>query len=563
MRTLVDILVLALVYAILGRLGQLAAIPPGYVTAIWPPSGIALAAVLLRGSRVWPGIFLGSLAVNLWAGWGLETAVPAGTLLLSTVAIAMGSTLAALAGRWLLVRVAGGTGESQLGTGLLVIRFVIVSAVACLLAATVGSLAISLLQIPERAGYPATWWTWWLGDLAGILVIAPLFLTWSEGFSPVREPRRVLEALLFVVALMATGSVSFWSPYPVAYLIIPVLVWAAFRFGRHGATAAIFVLSAIAIAATASGVGPFSGPDLSLNLSLLLLQGFMASIVLSTVVMAALIEERDAAAAALQRTNDTLEETVRARTAALKESETRALEASSAKSQFLANMSHELRTPLNAIIGYSEILNEQIRELGQAQLLPDVEKVEGAAHHLLGLINGILDLSKIEAGKLELAPETFPVRSLLDDVVSTVRPLVARRRNTLALALEEPLGEVHQDGMRVRQILFNLLSNSCKFTEDGTVTLGAARSGDALVLTVEDTGIGLSEAQLAKLFQPFVQAEATTARRYGGTGIGLALSRRLARQMGGDITVNSAPARGTKMTVTLPVTLAPDTVDAR
>lgn len=212
MRTLVDILVLAVVYAILGRLGQLAAIPPGYVTAIWPPSGIALAAVLLRGSRVWPGIFLGSLAVNLWAGRGLETAVPAGTLLLSTVAIAMGSTLAALAGRWLLVRVAGGTGESQLGTGLLVIRFVIVSAVACLLAATVGSLAISLLQIPERAGYPATWWTWWLGDLAGILVIAPLFLTWSEGFSPVREPRRVLEALLFVVALMATGSVSFWSP---------------------------------------------------------------------------------------------------------------------------------------------------------------------------------------------------------------------------------------------------------------------------------------------------------------------------------------------------------------
>jgi len=230
--------------------------------------------------------------------------------------------------------------------------------------------------------------------------------------------------------------------------------------------------------------------------------------------------------------------------------------ANSAKSQFLASMSHELRTPLNAIIGYSEMLAEEVEDRGDDALLGDLQKIHGAGKHLLSLINDVLDLSKIEAGKMDLVAESFPVREMLDQVLVTAGPLVARNRNALRLDGADDLGSMHTDLTRLRQVLLNLLSNAAKFTEDGTVTLRARREGETLVFAVQDTGIGMTPEQVGRLFEAFTQAEATTARRFGGTGLGLTISRQFCRMMGGDVSVTSEPGRGSIFTARLPATLA-------
>jgi PAS domain S-box-containing protein len=231
--------------------------------------------------------------------------------------------------------------------------------------------------------------------------------------------------------------------------------------------------------------------------------------------------------------------------------------ANSAKSQFLANMSHELRTPLNAIIGYSEMLQEDAEDAGQQAFVPDLGKIHSAGKHLLALINDILDLSKIEAGKMELYLEDFDVAQVVADVATTIRPLVEQNANRLEVRCPPDLGGMHSDLTRTRQVLLNLLSNACKFTADGTVTLEAAREsggrdGDVVMLRVADTGIGMTPAQLDGVFEAFAQADITTASKYGGTGLGLAISRKFCQMMGGDITVESEPGRGSAFTVTLP-----------
>jgi signal transduction histidine kinase/DNA-binding response OmpR family regulator len=234
--------------------------------------------------------------------------------------------------------------------------------------------------------------------------------------------------------------------------------------------------------------------------------------------------------------------------------------ASQAKSAFLANMSHELRTPMNAIIGYSEMLLEEVEDVGQKEFAPDLQKIRAAGKHLLALINDVLDLSKIEAGKMTLFVEPFDVATVIGEVASTVQPLVEKHGNVLEVACAADTGTMRADLTKVRQTLFNLLSNASKFTERGTIRLAVAREaatdGDRLTFRVTDSGIGMTPEQLAKLFQPFTQADASTTRAYGGTGLGLAISRRFCRMMGGDISVTSSPGRGSTFTVTLPAEVA-------
>jgi signal transduction histidine kinase len=230
--------------------------------------------------------------------------------------------------------------------------------------------------------------------------------------------------------------------------------------------------------------------------------------------------------------------------------------ASQHKSQFLANMSHELRTPLNAIIGYSEMLQEEAEDLGEETFLPDLQKINAAGKHLLGLINDILDLSKIEAGRMDLFVEAFEVSRLVRDVEAIVQPLMDKNGNALVVTCPD-VGEMRADLTKVRQTLFNLLSNAAKFTDHGTITLTVQREPDDwLTFAVSDTGIGMTEEQLGRLFEAFSQAEASTRSRYGGTGLGLAISRHFARMMGGDLTVESEYGRGSTFTVRLPAIVA-------
>jgi signal transduction histidine kinase/DNA-binding response OmpR family regulator len=249
-------------------------------------------------------------------------------------------------------------------------------------------------------------------------------------------------------------------------------------------------------------------------------------------------------------------EQIKSRDAELVVAKEAAEQANRTKSSFLANMSHELRTPLNAIIGYSEMLHEEATDRGLDEFGPDLEKIYGAGKHLLALINDILDLSKIESGKMELYLEDFDVRSLVRDVQSTIHPLVAKNQNRLEVELADDVGMMHADVTRVRQVLFNLLSNACKFTEKGTITMDVrhdlAAPEPTLLFSVKDTGIGLTEEQLGKLFQAFTQADASTSRRYGGTGLGLVISRRFCQMMEGDISVSSVHGKGSTFTVRLP-----------
>lgn len=246
---------------------------------------------------------------------------------------------------------------------------------------------------------------------------------------------------------------------------------------------------------------------------------------------------------------------------ALLEAKEAAEAASRAKSAFLANMSHELRTPLNAIIGYSEMLIDEAAEEGFAELLPDLDKIRSAGSHLLGLINDVLDLSKIEADRMMAAVQPFDLADLIKDVVDVTLPLVERNDNRLVLDLAPDLGVIHSDPLKLRQILINLLSNAGKFTQDGVVTLTVGRDSvaDWIECRVNDTGIGMTSGEIAALFQPFMQADTSSTRRYGGTGLGLALSRRLCELLGGTIQVASTPGAGSTFTVHLPAQLLPAT----
>jgi CheY-like chemotaxis protein/anti-sigma regulatory factor (Ser/Thr protein kinase) len=262
------------------------------------------------------------------------------------------------------------------------------------------------------------------------------------------------------------------------------------------------------------------------------------------------INERKQIEIALQQAKETAE-------TAQKVAET----ANLAKSQFLANMSHELRTPLNAIIGYSEMLKEEAEDIGQEDFIPDLKKISAAGNHLLGLINDVLDLSKIEAGKMDLHLEHFDLNHVINEVLSTVQPLIKQKNNTLESRSDDVLGNIYADMTKFRQILFNLLSNAAKFTEEGLICISINRfqeeNEEWIRICVTDDGIGMTPEQQKKLFQPFTQADYSTTRKYGGTGLGLAITKEFVEMMGGTIHLISEFGHGSMFTIMLPILVTP------
>jgi signal transduction histidine kinase/CheY-like chemotaxis protein len=562
----------ALAYFGAGILGNIFYFEPEKVATLWPASGLFLAVLLLSRFRLWPALVLAAIVAHI----AVDVLVSSKAVWTS-IFFTSADVVEACTGAFLLRRVLAMSGTfSQLKEvlGLAVVAGLCSTA----LGALVGAAAV--VTVYPKASYWSVWQVWWFADALGVLVVAPAILTWAgvtrQSFQAPSARRIVEVSVLFVAMLLVAQLVFGAAPAPAQsvfdapYLVFLFLLWAALRFDPHIVATASLALTLLLIWNADQGRGPFMIAGTSVHERVLALQAFLAVTPLSALILSAVVTARRRAERLLAEYNQRLEQQVAERTRELsqtldhlahaireaQDARATAEEANRAKSQFLANMSHELRTPLNAIIGYSEMLQEEAADLGQANLSPDLEKINTAGRQLLALINDILDLSKIEAGRMELYLETFELSTMLQDVEATIRPLLEKNANTLVVHRPDNLGAMRADLTKVRQSLFNLLSNACKFAQRGTIALDMAREAvdgvDWVTFRVSDTGIGMTPEQLAKLFQPFTQADVSTARLYGGTGLGLTITKRFCQLMGGNIAVESAVGQGSIFTIKLP-----------
>jgi len=538
------IILLAAVYFAAAKVSLLVAIPPGYASAIWPPSGIALAALLLASRRLWPGVWIGSFAANL----SIEGAT------LASLVIATGSTLQAFAIATLVRRQLGVPRRFERVQEVL--RFVGLTVGGAIIAPTVALLPLATVYPMATADLVSTWWTWWQGDACGMLIFTPLILSWSAPGTVSWTPRRGLEAMVFTLLLVAATEIVFSAGFGRSFVLLPFIVWAAFRFGQREVTTASALLCGMALWYTLRGeVGPFA--SVPLNESLLLLLVFVSTVVVTGLMLCAVLSQLRAAMEALRgrqvRTERTLsereEELVRAKEAAEKASE--------AKSQFLANMSHELRTPLNSLLILARLLADNAAGNLTPKQVQFAQTIHDSGIDLLVLINDLLDLAKIESGAAAtmLNISAASLDDLRGELERGFRAIAQQKGLQFAIVLEPGLPQsLRTDATRLKQILKNLLANAFKFTQRGGVRLVMAPvASRSVAFSVIDTGIGIPAEKLELIFEAFRQADGTTSRRYGGTGLGLSISRELAHLLGGELSVTSKPGEGSTFTLVMPL----------
>jgi signal transduction histidine kinase len=515
-------------------LSLLMAIPPGYATAVWPPSGIALAALLLAGGRLWPAIFAGSFLANL----AIDQSV------LASGVIGAGSTLQALAVAALVRRYVGVPYRFESVEG--VVKFVLAAALGSTIAASIALLPLAMQYRMPVEALAGNWWTWWQGDTCGILIFAPLVLSWSAPGVLRWNPRRLLEVAVFAVVLLAATHFVFGAGFARTFLIVPLVVWAAFRFGQVGVTSAVAVICGMALWYTLHAArGPFATTPLQESLLLLLL--FTSTLVFTGLVLCAVLSQ-------LERAMLELESRVRARTAELEQAKAAAEKANEAKSEFLANMSHELRTPLNSLLILARLLADNAGGNLTPKQVKFAQTIHSAGLDLLTLINDLLDLAKIESGAvttLNIAP--VPFAELAQNLERTFRQLAQDKGLEFSISLDPALpATLRTDAARLQQILKNLLANAFKFTVRGSVALRIGREGPSRVgFAVTDTGIGVAPDKQELIFEAFRQADGSTSRQYGGTGLGLSISRELTRLLGGELRLVSRPGEGSTFTLIL------------
>lgn len=517
--------VLALVYVASARLGLELDAVSGFATLVWPASGIALAALIIFGVRLWPGIFVGAFTANSLVGAPILVAIGIGT----------GNTLSAIVGAYLLRRIPGfhpSLTRVRDTLGLIVGAALL----STLVSATIGVASLVLgNRIPDGSGLE-TWRAWWLGDAIGDLLVAPMLLV-SATRARFPSGRRLVEAVALATTTLAVGLVVFYGSREygalTAYLIFPVGIWAALRFGPRGAAATILASSVGAVWATTLGQGPFVREQLVE--SLFALQFFTSVVAITLLVLAAAIAERRTAEAEARRAHR------------------EAAEANRSKSEFLAVMSHELRTPLHAIAGYAELLTMGAHGALTEKQVESIGRIQRNQQHLNSLIGDVLSFARLEAGKLQFNPAVFPVSEALDEVEPLIQPELRRKNLCFERHSCPPGVRVKADREKLRQILVNFLGNAAKYTEDGgTVSIGVDAVGDSATIWVKDTGIGIPADQLVRVFEPFFQVERGHTRRFSGIGLGLTIARDLARAMGGEISIESVPQQGTRVALRLP-----------
>ncbi|BAY22458.1 sensor protein [Calothrix sp. NIES-2100] len=532
-------LIIPIVHLCLGYIGLSMTFVNG-ASVFWPSLGVFVAAMLLVGYRVWPILFVSDFIVSYILffknNFLISSIIPAVNLITPVVATFLIHRL--LKRRNFLERSPD------------VFKFIVLTMFCPLISSILAALTLCISGIAPWAAFGDVCRTWLASDITGILVVTPLLLAWCQKSPNSFDRRQITEFVFVLLLLMAIDHVAFSGGYPIEYMVIPPLIWAAVRFKARESTLLVLIVSAIAVFGTVRGFGSFA-KQASPNESLILLQSFICVIAITTFVLSAMTNENQKAETKLRQANDELEQRVEERTIELKEAKNFAEVANQAKSEFLANMSHELRTPLNGILGYTQILQrtEPLTEKGRK----GIEIIHQCGSHLLTLINDVLDLSKIEARKMELRPVDFHLPSFLQGVVEICR--IKAEQKVIAFNYEPdvqlPIG-IHADEKRLRQVLINLLGNAIKFTDNGGVTLKVEVISQEqqqqitkfkLRFQVEDTGVGMTSEQLEKIFLPFEQV-GDLKRQGEGTGLGLAISQQIVHFMGSALEVQSQLGKG-------------------
>ena len=534
-------LLVAIVYFAGAELGLSLAALHSNVTPVWPPSGIAIASLLIFGRRVWPGIFIGALAANL------PTNIP----VFSSFGIAVGNTLEALVAYWLLQGSKRWKGSLESVSSVL--TFVVYAALlATLVSATIGSVSLCLGEPGQWNRFTSLWLTWWMGDGFGALIVSPLLLAWS---SPRKiEPRDMPEitslfALLIIVVLIVFGG---WFPgpvktYPLAFLALPCLLWAAMKFHQRVVTSAIVLMAGVAVWGAKQGYGPFVQP--SANVSLLLLISFVGTSSLMTLIVAAVTNERREAITSAVEAEKARAQLLESESQARQEAE----EASRLKEEFLATVSHELRTPLNAVVGWSRLLRTgQLDKEGTAHAVDVIERNAAAQRQI---IEDLLDVSSIVTGKLRINTQPIDVLLIIHGAIDAVRPAAEAKQIAIRTHFEAPDAIVLADTERLQQVFWNLLSNAVKFTPDrGVVDVYLERHDSLAEIRIEDSGPGIPADFLPRIFDRFSQADGSSTRKHGGLGLGLAIVRHLVELHGGTVSAsNRKDGTGAILIVHLPL----------
>jgi signal transduction histidine kinase len=538
---LLGVLGLAIIYFLAAKLGLLLAFVAEQVTAVWPPTGIALAVLLRYGYRLWPGVFLGAFFANLNANAPLVVAA----------AIAMGNTLEALAGAWMLRRIPGFNPNLHRLRDALGLAF-FAAGVSPVIAATIGSLSLCLGRLQPWSMLPDLWSVWWLGDLIGDLVVAPVLLTLAALFDLRQRPERLNEAFALILILAIVDALIF-TAHPVTgrtfgllefeYLVFPFVIWAALRLGPPGTSAVTFITAVIAVWGTVHGVGPFTRG--SVHESLLLLQPFMAAVAITALVLGAAITELRTEVLERRR----LEQELLRRAAELVDEDRR-------KDEFLAMLAHELRNPLAPIQTAAHVMRLK------GPLAPDLQWANDVivrqSQHLTRLVDDLLDVSRITRGKVTLHLQRVDLAMIAERAVEACRPLVDARKHNLRLSAPTGPVEVDGDPTRLAQVISNLLNNAAKYTEEcGRIELVVERTAKEAIVRVRDNGIGIAPDLLPRVFDLFVQADRSLDRSQGGLGIGLTLVKSLVEAHHGSVTATSAGlGKGSEFTIRLPLKAA-------